>query len=348
MTQNANAEIGGIPSLEDLYEFLSEHAYEPLWTMTNALTHEPVTAMKAHMWRFREARDLVLRAGDLISVDEADRRVLAFKNPGTTKNELARATDTLWAAIQMVLPGEAAPPHRHTPSALRYIIEGSGAYTVVDGARVEMAAGDFLITPNWAWHQHGHDGEGPMIWLDGLDSPLVSTLRQMFAEFEGAPESKTHMFHGALRTGDVAAPWLSPSHTQTLVWKLAEVERALEDLRGEQGDPYDDLILEYRHPQTGGPVLSTMAAHMQLLRPGSECWPRRRTASAVYHVVRGSGYSTIDGERFDWEFGDTFAVPTWAEHALNNETSEDAMLFSFSDAPAVKALGLYRESGGLR
>ncbi|WP_432842474.1 cupin domain-containing protein [Dactylosporangium sp. CA-092794] len=340
---DTGASIAAIGSLDELYAFLSDHAYEALWTMENALTRQPVTTMRPYIWRYRQVRDLIMRAGDLISVAEADRRVLAFRNPGFSGRELARATDTLWAAVQMVLPGEAAPPHRHTPSALRFIIEGEGAYTIVDGARVQMEAGDFLITPNWSWHEHGHDGAGAVIWLDGLDSPMVSTLRQMFAEFEGAPQSKTHVYSDVLRSGYVEPSWMDRAVFSTLVWKLDDTLRAIEELRGEQGDPYDDVIVEYRNPQTGGPALPTMSAFMQLLRPGAKTWAHRQTSSTVYHVVRGTGYSVLDGQRFEWEPGDTFAVPTWVSHAHANPTSGDALLFSFSDEPAVRALGLYRE-----
>jgi gentisate 1,2-dioxygenase len=338
---SAPAEIGSLP---DLYAYLSDNAYEPLWTMENALTPEPVTAMRPHIWRYRQARDLIMRAGDLISVDEADRRVLAFRNPGTSQRELARATDTLWAAIQLVLPGEEAPPHRHTASALRFIIEGSGGYTVVDGAEVAMEPRDFLITPNWSWHGHGHGGQGPMIWLDGLDAPLVSTLRQMFAEFDGAPAAKTHIYAGVLRTGQVEPTWMTRAAFSTVVWKFDDVRTAIKDLREEKGSPYDDIIVEYRNPLTGGPALSTISAYMQLLRPGVETWSHRQTCSTVYHVVDGAGYSIVDGQRLDWTTGDTFAVPTWAEHAHANPSSRDALLFSYSDEPAVRALGLYRES----
>jgi gentisate 1,2-dioxygenase len=285
-----------------------------------------------------------MRAGELIAVDDADRRVIAFRNPGTTERELARATDTLWAALQLVLPGEEAPPHRHTASALRFIIEGSGGYTVVDGAEVSMEAGDFLITPNWAWHGHGHEGQGPMIWLDGLDAPLVSTLRQMFAEFDGEPESKGHVYSGFLRSGQVEPTWMQPEAFGTVAWKFDDVQAALEELRGEAGTPYDDIIVEYRNPQTGGPVLPTISAYMQLLRPGVETRAHRQTSSTVYHVVRGSGHSLVDGQRLEWAVGDTFAIPTWAEHAHGNPTSHDALLFSYSDEPAVRSLGLYRES----
>jgi gentisate 1,2-dioxygenase len=339
------AVAGNIGSLDELYLHLSGSGYAPLWTMQNALTPEPVTAMRPYLWRYAEARDLIMRAGELISVDEADRRVLAFCNPGASQHELARATDTLWAAIQLVLPGEQAPPHRHTASALRFIIEGTGGYTVVDGAEVQMEPGDFLITPNWSWHGHGHAGEGPMIWLDGLDAPMVSTLRQMFAEFDGAPENKTHVYSGVLRSGAVQPSWMPRRAFDTVVWKFGDVMRALDELRGEQGSPYDDLIVEYRNPLTGTSALPTISAFLQLLRPGTKTWSHRQTSSSVYHVVRGSGYSVIDGERLEWTVGDTLAVPVWAEHCHANPSTADALLFSFSDEPALRSLGLYRESG---
>jgi gentisate 1,2-dioxygenase len=342
-TDTSTNAAAGINSLEDLYAALPARNYEPLWTMKGALTPEPVTSMVPCLWHYQEVRDLIVRAGELISAQDADRRVLAMKNPGTGPDELARATDTLWAAMQLVLPGEVAPPHRHTAAALRYIVEGSGGYTVVDGRRVDMERGDFVLTPNWSSHEHGHAGEGPMIWLDGLDLPMVHTLRLIFAEFGfDVPESKPSAAP-ALRSGELKPRWAGAAPSSTLVWKLADVLAALEDLRGEDGSPFDDLILEYRDPATNGPAMRTMSAYMQLLRPGVETQAHRHTSSAVYHVAQGSGTSVINGERLDWVPGDTFALPTWAEHSHINPGGEDALLFSFSDEPSIDALGLLRE-----
>ena len=163
----------GIASLEDLYRTLPGRALAPLWTMQGALTAHPATKMVPHIWRWNDVRPLITRAGELISAQDADRRVLAYVNPGSGEHELARATDTLWAAVQLVLPGEVAPPHRHTPAALRFIVEGEDGYTVVDGDRLPMEVGDVTLTPNWTWHEHGNSGDGPMLWLDGLDVRLV-------------------------------------------------------------------------------------------------------------------------------------------------------------------------------
>ena len=331
-----------INSLDALYEALPALDYEPLWTMKGALTKEPATRMTPVLWRYDDARELILRAGELISAQDADRRVLAFKNPGSNPHEMARTTDTLWAAIQLVLPGEVAPPHRHTAAALRYIIEGSGGYTVVDGRRVDMEVGDFLLTPNWSWHEHGHAGAGPMIWLDGLDLPMVNTLRLVFTE-SGEHAPARPLPPEAIRTGALLPRFGSAGDAPTLIWKLADVEATLDALRDHDGSPFDDLILEYRDPATGGPVLPTLSASMQLLRAGVQTRAHRHTSSHVYHVVRGTGTSTIAGERFAWKTGDTFALPTWAEHSHHNDSAEDALLFSFSDEPAIAALGLLRE-----
>ena len=335
--------VAEITSLEQLYAVLPEHHFEPLWTMKGVLTPQPVTNMVPYLWPYREARELIERSGNLITAEEADRRVIAMRNPGTQPYEVARATDTLWAALQMVLPGEIAPPHRHSAAALRYIIEGSGAYSIVNGRRCMMEPGDFVSTPPYNWHEHGHEGVGPMIWLDALDAPMVHTIHQIFADFGPSPMDSLPIAGAALRSSELKPAWDNAPDAPTYIWKLADVEAALAELRDEQGSPYDDLILEYRDPSTNGPVLRTLSASMQLLRPGVETKSHQHTPSTVYHVARGSGFSTIGGQRFDWQTGDTFAVPVWAPHAHANPGSEDALLFSFSDEPAIRALGLYRE-----
>lgn len=333
-----------IATLDDLYEVLAEHSYAPLWRIKGALTPTPQTDMVPFLWRYEEVRELILQAGELISAEEADRRVLAFKNPGTADHEVPRTTDSLWAAIQLVMPGEVAPPHRHSPAALRYIIEGEGAYTVVDDQRVEMETGDFIVTPGGTWHEHGHAGQGPMLWLDGLDLPMVHTLHLVFAEFAGSPPAVVDG-RPMLAGGQLRPTWSGAPETRTLVWKLAGVEAALGELAAEDGSPYDDLILEYRDPSNGDrPLMPTLSAYMQMLRPGVETQAHRHTSSAVYHVVRGSGWTEIDGEKFEWGPGDTFALPVWAEHRHANPSKNEALLFSFSDRPAIESLGLLREA----
>jgi len=333
----------GVGTLDDLYGVLAQRDYAPLWTMHGALTPEPTTAMVPRLWRYDEVRALIVRAGELISAEDAERRVLALRNPGTAPHEVARATDTLWAAIQMVLPGEIAPAHRHTPAALRYVIEGSGAYTAVDGRRCEMEVGDFVITPSGSWHEHGHDGEGPMIWLDGLDLSIVHALHAVFVERHEGGIPSLPQAPASLRAGALL-PRLPHEHpAPTLVWKLADALEALDALRDADGDPFDDLRIEYRDPASNGPALPTMAAFLQRLRGGVALRAHRHTSSAVYHAIRGEGRTVVNGVALEWAPGDTFAIPAWALHRHEPLGGEDALLFSFSDEPALRALGLLCE-----
>jgi gentisate 1,2-dioxygenase len=309
------------------YERLQANHYAALWRIRGALTPEPVTAMVPYLWRYEETRALLMEAGGLITPEEASRRVLAFDNPGTAAHEIARATDTLWAALQLVLPGELAPEHRHTPAALRFVVEGDGGYTTVDDELYDMSPGDLILTPNWAWHGHGHTGGRPMIWLDGLDLPLLHSLRNVFADF---PD-------GAARP---PVPTSGPARVHA--FPFATMRAALEERRSEDGDLYDDILIEYRHPETGGSIMPTLSAAMQLLRPGVATAGHRHTHSVVYHVVEGRGTSVVGSRRLDWSKGDTFVVPIWAAHRHLNSSAADALLFSFTDAPVVEALGLAR------
>jgi gentisate 1,2-dioxygenase len=338
------AQAENTEALERLYDVLGSRNLKPLWTMEGALTPEPSTQMIPYLWRYAEVKDFISQAGGLISAEDAERRVLAFVNPGTAAHEVARATDTLWAALQLVLPGEVAPGHRHNAAALRFIIEGEGAYTIVDGYRYPMEHGDLVLTPNWSWHEHGHEGGTPMLWLDGLDIPMVHSMHLVFADFSGGPAGPARTAQPSSFNSEFVPRWESAPTSKPLIYKLADIERVFDRLQDEAGSPYDDLIVEYQDPTTNQPVLPTISAYMQKLRAGVETRAHRHTSSAVYHVVRGSGRTTIGDTLLEWGPGDTFALPTWAVHKHVNPTDQDAMLFSFSDAPALASLGLLRAS----
>ncbi|MFY9635927.1 MAG: cupin domain-containing protein [Cellulosimicrobium cellulans] len=340
-TDTRQAAIG--TANEDFYSALTQRHYSPLWKLMGGLGPEAKTNMVPHIWRYNEARELMIKAGEVVPLEDALRRVLGFRNPGSRPDQRTGATDTLWSALQLVLPGEIAPAHRHTPSALRFIIEGDGAYTVVNGQRVPMDEGDFLLTPGGHWHEHGHTGDGPMIWLDGLDSPLISRLNQYTLDEEGGLQDVAEAPPAAYLNGLISKPWGEPEGVaQPLVYKLKDALETIEYLRGREGDPFDDIIVEYRNPISGGSVMTTISAYLQLIRPGMDTRAHRHTHSTVYHVVRGAGYSVIAGERIDWTKGDTFAVPLWYEHSHHNHTGQDSFLFSYSDKPAIDALGLGR------
>jgi len=331
---------------QDFYTRLKEQHYSPLWELMTEIPSEPRTNLVPHIWRYQEARELLLQAGDIVPLEDAVRRVLGFRNPGSRPDQRTGATDFLWSALQLVLPGEVAPAHRHTPSALRFIVEGEGAYTTVNGQRVPMEVGDFLLTPSMYWHEHGHEGDGPMIWLDGLDSPLMSRINQYFLEDVEELQEVERPMPAAYVQGMLAKTYGAPhALTQPLVYKLQDALEAIEYLRDGEGDPYDDIIVEYKNPVTGGPVMTTISAYLQAIRPGVDTKAHRHTHSTVYHVVRGSGFSVVDGRRIDWTQGDTLAIPLWYEHSHHNHGDEDAILFSYTDRPAITALGIWREKG---
>jgi gentisate 1,2-dioxygenase len=335
--------------LATFYDEISTLHLGALWTVLgDVLTAEPTVRAVPCSWAYQDLRPRVLEAGVLISAEEAERRVLVLRNPGL--EDAFSTTDTLYAGLQLLLPGEVARTHRHTPSAVRFIVEGSGAFTSVDGEPTTMERGDFVTTPNWTWHDHGNRTDEPMIWLDGLDIPLVTRLAAVF--YEEFVESTGQLVQPSrLPEGDSTHRWgrgMLPTyrrhaglHSPVLNYRWSDARASLTALRDDDADPFDAVRLEYINPVTGGSVLPTMSACLQLLRGGEATAAHRHVASAVYHVAEGCGRSVVGGVTIGWEPGDTFAVPawTWHEHAADGS---DAVLFSFSDRPALAALGLDR------
>jgi gentisate 1,2-dioxygenase len=258
------------------------------------------------------------------------------------------ATETLWAAYQYILPGEQAPTHRHSASAIRFIIEGSGGHTTIDGEKLELYGNDFVVTPPWVWHAHGNDSDRPIVWMDGLDVPIVTELDTMFFEPLGdLPEpppkrrddSTTRFASGGLRPA-----WEKPTGLASplLIYRWEESEAALRRLSEVDESPFDGAAMAYVNPATGGSVLPTMSEWIQFLKPNAHTRAHRHTSSAVYCVAEGRGYSVIDGIRFDWERGDIFTLHPWSwhEHAADDR---EAFLFSLHDTPAIDSLGLFKE-----
>jgi gentisate 1,2-dioxygenase len=334
---------------EAYYRELRRHHLVALWNVTrNLLPKEPRSRCVPHLWRWDAMLPLVRRAAEVAPLSRAaERRVLGFINPGLA--DRYGATHTLWAGFQYVLPGEVAPAHRHSPAAVRFVVEGSGAFTTVDGDKCVMDRGDLVLTPPWTWHDHGNESEGPMLWLDGLDLPMVAELEGQFYEpfpAERQPVAKpvgdSERRYGVGQLRPTWEAWTAP-HSPLLNYKWARTEEALRRLASAaEGSPFDAVAMEYVNPRTGGALMPTLACWIQLLRPGVRTRAHRHTGSAVYLVFEGRGASVIEGERFDWGRGDVFVVPTWAWHehaALDGE----AILFSVQDTPVLQALGLYRE-----
>lgn len=327
--------------LGDFYAELRQHHLEALWRInTKIMPFEPRPRAKAWLWRYEDLARLAEMAGKLVPIDRGgDRRVLAAINPGLAEaygDSVYGATATLWGAVQYLGPHESAPGHRHSPSALRFVVEGSGAWTTVDGVRLNMAPGDLVLTPAYAWHDHQNHSDEPMTWFDGLDLPLACYLDAQFFEF--------------YPTGELQEPGCGGSpppvgakpggRSAVLLYPWAEADAALQAGRA-NADPHDDVLHRYADAATGGPVLPTIDAAIQLLRAGVCTTPHRHVHSVVYQAFRGRGETIIDGVRFAWERGDMFAVPPWAVHE-HHAPDGDAVLFSITDAPVLRALGLER------
>ena len=341
----ANAE-----ARQDFYRRIDAWNMTPLWESLHALVPaHPASEAVPAQWRYEDVRPFVLEGADLISAREAERRVLILENPGLRGQ--SSITRTLYAGIQLVMPGETAPSHRHTQTALRFVLEGSGAYTTVDGERTLMHPGDFVITPQWTAHDHGNETADPMIWLDGLDIPLLRFLDAGFAEgFGGEIQQPERPVGDALaRYGSGLLPVdYDGRHGVTspvFNYPYARTREALEQLRrAEQWDPCHGIKLRYVNPVDGGFAMPTMGAFVQLLPAGFDTAPYRSTDGTVYVCVEGSGETVVGDQTFRWEPRDIIVVPSWTRH--RHRAAADAVLFSFSDRPVQAALGLWREERG--
>lgn len=340
---------------EAFHERMHANNMYGLWELASQMTAQPQPKMIPHMWPWSVTEAIIAESAEAVPVGD-ERRALQLFNPGLGGRWAT--TNNLIAAVQILLPGEVARAHRHTPTAIRFIIEGSGAYTAVDGERVYMEPGDLILTPSWAWHDHGNETKERVVWMDGLDIPLIASLEAMFFSFydkqqvaASRPANESQSMYGRAQLNPTWVKEKSKS-SPLLLYSWEQTWEALNALRGHEGSPFDGIAFEYRHPQTGGSVLPTMACWIQLLRPSEHTRAHRHTGSAVYYVVKGSGMTVIDGQRFDWTKGDIIALPPWAVHEhANGSASDDAVLFSIQDAPVLNALGLfyeetYNENGG--
>jgi gentisate 1,2-dioxygenase len=292
------------------------------------------------LWRWTDLHPLLMEAAEVIDLGgDAARRFVGLQT----------RSQTLSYGFQIVMPGESAEAHHHSPSALRFVVEGHGAYTTSNSEPMTMEPGDLLTQPNWVWHDHNNKTDGPMIWVDSLDAGLIRTLNARFFEpwTDGRvqPLVKPHGY-SAHRYGLVRPPgtthWAVPFH-----YKWADVRATLQ-LMAEHGeaDPCDGVLLEYINPITGGHTLRNIACYIQMLRPGETTEVHRHSGTWIYHVFEGSG-TTVVGRRgataLEWRDKDVFVVPSWEWHSHRNDSERPAFLFSVSDRPIVEAAGLYRE-----
>lgn len=302
---------------EDFYQRLNTKSAAPLWEqLADLVLAQPRPACVPALWRYEELRPYLMESGRLITADEAERRVLMIENPGL--KGAPQITQSLYAGLQLVLPGEVTATHRHAAAALRFVIEGNGAYTSVDGTRITMHPGDFILTPSWTYHDHGNLTDTPVVWLDGLDIPIVNMLDSSFAEhYPGGTKA-------VLREAADSAAADSP-----VSFPYARMRQLAAAAPGS--------AIHYG----GESTLPTIDAWLRLLPAGFKTEPYRSTDATVFCVAEGHGLSRIGDQTFSWNPRDIFMVPSWVP--VIHEARDESVLFSFSDRPIQKALGLWRE-----
>ena len=337
------------PERTAFYNKIDGKNLAPLWkSLANLVTPEPVSPCQPASWQFAEIRAAMMEAGQLITAKEAERRVLVLENPGLRGQ--SKITTDLYAGVQLVLPGEVAPAHRHTQTALRFVLEGKGAHTVVGGEKTLMNVGDFVITPPMTWHDHGNESDAPMFWLDGLDIPLVQFLDASFAEHHDGDEQPinrplgdSHARYGANMLPFTARK--STGYSPIFNYPYDRTREALERMKSaNEWDECHGLKMRYANPETGGHAMATMGTFIQLLPKGFKTHGYRSTDATIYVPLEGNGRSTIAGKTFEWGPKDVFVVPSW--HRVEHEADEETVMFSFSDRPVQEALNLWREDRG--
>ena len=331
------------------YDRIDKQNMTALWTVMGALiTPEPKSACLPAVWRFDTIRTAMLEAGELITAKEAERRVLVLENPGLRGQ--SKVTTSLYAGVQLVMPHEVAPAHRHSQSALRFVLEGNGAHTTVNGERTPMHPGDFIITPYMAWHDHGNETDAPMFWLDGLDIPLIQFLDASFVErLEedaqpiGKPEGDSLARYGANllpvdhMTSSVSSPIFNYPYERT--------REALDRLaRAGEYDPCHGIKMRYANPLTGDHAMPTMATFIQSLPKGFRTNRYRSTDAAVFVAMEGTGRTRVGDTTLEWGPKDIFVVPSW--RPVVHEADGECVLFSFSDRALQEKIGIWREARG--
>ncbi len=345
---SARQKSGGVESDAERAAYrkdLLSHNAKPLWerTMVMGPGNDAVPAI----WHYRDMRPHLMRAAELVTTEEAERRVLMLENPGLPGSTYILAS--VYSGLQIILPGEIARAHRHSTNAMRFILEGRGAYSSVEGERVMMNPGDFVLTPHWTWHDHGHVGSDPVIWLDALDNPVAKFFGAMFREnYPGETQPVTRAPNEAeTRYGNHLLPVDYKSGARSSPLMLYPYERTRQTLfklaRLGPIDPAQGVKLRYANPATGGHPFPTLAVFVQWLPAAFAGRNYRATDGTVMCCVEGRGSIAFADRSFAFEKGDVWCCPPWISYRFT--TTEECVVFSYSDRAAQEALGFWREEG---
>lgn len=347
MAATPKAPLPGDNSRKPFYDKLSPKALAPLWEVLKGLVPpEPKTKCAAHAWSYDQVRPLLMEAGGLVTAEEAERRVLVLENPAMPGQ--SRITSSLYAGVQLIMPGEIARAHRHTSSALRFVLESDGGYTSVAGERTYMKRGDFIITPNMGWHDHGQPGKTPVIWVDGLDLHMVNFFDSGFMDHMEEKVQEIDRPEGAsvAEYGSGLAPLKarSPFGITTPIFNYTyERSRAALAKVAETNapDPHDAHTLKYINPLDGGWALPTIATWLTHIPAGFETKHMRSTDGMTMIVVEGAVEAQVGDKTLQLGESDIAVVPSWTKRALR--AKKDTVAFFFSDRSAQEKLGFWRE-----
>ena len=302
------------------------------------------TAEAPYLWKWEPLLDGLLKASETIGIEQAERRAIRLVSPHLP---IKSTSHSLQFTFSIVNPGEVARAHRHNMAAIRFVVQGKGAYTAVDGEKFPMEEGDLILTPNWTWHEHHNESEDPIIWLDGLDGPLIQSLNVLFFEnYEKEELPITRQTGESLsRLGFARSPHKDESHLRGVPFRYGwkDTYKALQTMGDADCDPYDGALLRYVNPATAGFTYPTMSCEIQLFKPREKTKMHRHTSTALYHVFKGRGRSAVGEGHLEWKKGDSFVIPLWQWHAHENLADEEAILFSINDRPVMEGLQLYRE-----
>lgn len=354
------------PELEALYQGFTDQMLVPLWyEIGDLMPHTPQSKAAPWLWRWADLYPLAQQAGDIVAVGRGgERRAIALANP--LLGGRPYVSPTLWAAIQYLGPGETAPYHRHTQNAFRFVVEGEGVWTIVNGDPIAMRRGDFLPQYSFNWHGHQNPTDAPMAWIDGLDIPFQYYNESPFFDF--GPDEFT--------PGDLETPEISRSEhlwrhggltplkfvgatqgSPLFAYRWEYTDRALADqlMLADRGH---DVLAEpghaavrYTNPTNAGDVLATIRTEFHRITRGTQTRPTKQVGSRVYQVFDGSGTVHVGDCTWSVTRGDMFVVPSWVEFTVTSEagaTDSDSGaldLFVFSDAPIFEKLSLYRSEG---
>ena len=329
--------------LADLDNELEKNQLSGFWK-TRVPSH---TSEAPYLWKWEPLLDGLLKASETIGIEQAERRAIRLVSPHLP---IKSTSHTLQITFSIVNPGEVAKAHRHNMAAIRFVVQGKGAYTTVAGEKFPMEEGDLILTPNWTWHDHHNESEDPIIWLDGLDGPLIQSLNVLFfEEHEKAEQPITRETGESIsRLGFARTPKTDETYRRGVPFRYAwkDTYKALKTMSDSERDPYDATLLRYINPATGGFTYPTMSCEVQLLKSRESTKVHRHTSTALYHVFKGQGRTKVGEGYLEWKKGDSFMIPLWQRHSHENLSDDEAILFSINDRPVMESMQLYREESG--